>query len=117
MNKLYKLKSMGREVNHTASISQFLSLINSAEYIISNSFHGVAFSIIMQKQFFAVGMKDKADRVKSLLSLAGLENRYIESDNLEFADIEYGIVNERLKNNIQTSKLFIMQSLELSHES
>ena len=60
-----------------ASVEKFLGLIRDAEYVVSNSFHGVAFSIIFEKRFFAVGMGGRANRVVSLLDSAGIPDRYI----------------------------------------
>ena len=57
-------------------------MIDEAEYVISNSFHGIAFSIIFEKQFYAVGMGNKASRVLSLLQIAGIEDRYVDVNSL-----------------------------------
>lgn len=116
INKKYVLRKFGKRYNHTARVEEFLWLIENAEYVVSNSFHGVALSLIFQKQFFAVGMGERADRVKSLLSLTGLECRYMETGKYDLADIEYGEVIERLKESVQTSKQFIKHSLVDSYE-
>lgn len=81
-----------------ASVELFLGLIRDAEYVVSNSFHGVAFSIIFEKRFFAVGMGERANRVVSLLESAGIPDRYINSvvpPNYERA-IPYDTVKENL---------------------
>jgi hypothetical protein len=56
----------------------FINLINNAEYVVSTSFHGVAFSILFEKQFYSLGMDDNSSRVKSLLSLFDISERYLE---------------------------------------
>ena len=38
-------------ISNDQSPTQFLSLINNAEYIITNSFHGMVFSVLLEKQF------------------------------------------------------------------
>lgn len=78
ISKKYGIKQLGRRYNHTASVETFLSLIDNAEYVVSNSFHGVAFSIIFEKQFYAIGMGKKANRVQSLLVSLGIEERYVD---------------------------------------
>lgn len=56
---------------------EFLSLLNGAAYVVTNSFHGIALSIIFEKQFYAVYIKDS--RKSHLLALLGLRSRHIYS--------------------------------------
>ena len=58
-----------------AGPEDFISLVKNAEYIVTNSFHGVAFSVIFKKMFWAV--YDKDSRKDNLLSLLQLQNRHI----------------------------------------
>jgi polysaccharide pyruvyl transferase WcaK-like protein len=84
-----------------ASVERFLSLIAHADYVVSNSFHGVAFSLIFEKQFFAVGMRDKANRVVSLLESLELKSRYVvDGRSLSEDDssvIDYAAVKKKLQ--------------------
>lgn len=58
----------------------WLTNIHNAEYVITDSFHGLALSIIFHKQFFVFCADPKKfTRLKSLLDLLGLSNRYIDS--------------------------------------
>lgn len=60
---------------------QWLTNIRNSSYIITDSFHGLAFSIIFKKEFFVLCADEKKfTRLKSLLDLLGLENRYIKSE-------------------------------------
>ncbi|NLM67285.1 MAG: polysaccharide pyruvyl transferase family protein [Enterococcus sp.] len=56
----------------------FLSLIKYADFIVTSSFHGVALSIIFEKQFYAC-LSYKVQRVFSLLSIFGIGERLIDS--------------------------------------
>lgn len=59
---------------------QWLTNIRNSSYIITDSFHGLAFSIIFKKEFFVLCADEKKfTRLKSLLNLLGLEDRYILS--------------------------------------
>ena len=54
--KIIELKRMNKQpsvdkVVFNAVPAEFLGWIYNAEYIITNSFHGTAFSIILEKQF------------------------------------------------------------------
>lgn len=83
----------------SASPFDFISLIRNAEYVVSTSFHGVAFSIIFEKQFFAIGMGNRSNRVQSLLSLLGIDERLInciEEMNL-LNRVDYAMVKEKLE--------------------
>ena len=66
----------------TAGPAEFLWLIRNADFVVTNSFHGTAFSINMNKDFYTVnlGRRHNASRQKSLLKLVGLEDRQLEED-------------------------------------
>ncbi len=57
---------------------EFISLIKNAEMVVTNSFHGTAFSVIFHKKFFPVfdlenGVIIEENRKRSLLNSMGLE--------------------------------------------
>ena len=114
-------KHRGKRYVKSAGVEDFLVLIRDAEFVISNSFHGVAFSILFEKFFFAVGMRDKAERVLTLLNALGLENRYIHSVdklNLEPMTIDYCEVKKSLLSLQSASRAFLLNSLaQFSYES
>lgn len=61
---------------------EFLNLVKNAKLILSSSFHGTVFSIILNKPFYAInGLKDF--RISTLLEKTNLEERTIQSDNIE----------------------------------
>ncbi len=57
------------------SPEDFLSLMQHAEFVVTNSFHGLAFSVNLEKQFVVVPRREFNSRIESLLRLTGLENR------------------------------------------
>lgn len=75
---------------------EFLSLIYHAEFVISKSFHGVAFAILFEKQFLALGMGENAERVKSLLKSLDIQDRYISNRVAINSQINFQNVKERL---------------------
>lgn len=107
--EINKKTMMGKGYVRNASVERFLQLIDGAAYVVSNSFHGVAFSIIFEKQFFAVDMGNRANRVKSLLESAGLISRYYEKtlDSITTEIISYERINNNLKEEIEKSKMFL----------
>ena len=78
-------------------VEEFLWYIKNAEYFLTDSFHGTAFSIGLNTQFVDVLPKDYSERISSILSLIGYENRILKSyDDFTIADekIDYSKVNK-----------------------
>lgn len=60
---------------YSASIEEFLGYLKYSDYVVTNSFHGTAFSIIFHKKFYVEALQKDFkpnDRVESLLNLTGL---------------------------------------------
>ena len=93
-------------------------MIDEAEYVISNSFHGIAFSIIFEKQFYAVGMGNKASRVLSLLQIAGIEDRYVDVNSLVDLEntIDYSVVRKNMMKLIESSQMYLINALRWDEE-
>lgn len=68
---------------------EFLNLINKAEFVVTDSFHGTAFSIAFEKQFVSMPYKGTENRILSLLSLLGLEDRVFDGSFRCLRDIDY----------------------------
>jgi len=60
---------------------EFLGYIKNAEFIISNSFHATAFSLIFNKNFYVLNRNEMINmRMSDLLSDMGLDDRIISSE-------------------------------------
>ena len=89
------------------TVSQWLSLIKNARYVITNSFHGMAFSIIFHKQFLiyplAYPFERMNGRVFNLTEKYGLNSRLFNGDltkieeEISYVEIEE-IRNTELQN-------------------
>lgn len=76
----------------------FLSYIHGARYVVTSSFHGTAFSLIFEKEFYCVIRRGSTNvRIQSLLELMGLENRIIAEDHIftEDTSIDYKTVSAK----------------------
>ncbi len=62
-------------VDFTAGPSEFLGYMAQAEYVVSNSFHAIAFSIIYEKKFLAFTHSSRGARIENILRIHGLEDR------------------------------------------
>lgn len=89
----------------------FISLIAHADYVVSTSYHGVAFSILFQKPFSALGFNNNCYRIKSLLRSLGIEQCLIEKKSDNYPDsINYTDVNTELKEMVKISLSFLNHS-------
>jgi hypothetical protein len=115
VTKRLSLVHGGNDCIRTASVERFLGLLAGARYVVSNSFHGVAISLLFGKEFWAVGMGDKADRVTSLLASIGLSQHYVETtfqDSLLKKSIDYLQVCRQLDQLIFSSKEYLKTSIQ-----
>ena len=110
VNKKYAPFTSGRRYCRTARVEYFLSLLTHADYVVSNSFHGVALSLIFQKQFFAVGMGPRAGRVTSLLDSLRIPERYTDVWR-DAPSIDYTVVTPLLSDMARSSSAFIQDSI------
>jgi coenzyme F420-reducing hydrogenase beta subunit len=89
----------------TSGIEEWVSLFQNAAYVFTNSFHGVAFSINFNKQFWVellpAGVNANS-RITDILSDFSLSDRIIRDENLKEDRIEYDTVNEKL-NELRTN--------------
>lgn len=84
--------------------SGFLSMIKNAKYVITDSFHGTAFSLIFEKEFWAIndrsrkGLYKDDNRIKHILKVTGLSDRYITEEQIQDVivrkRIDYTLVNK-----------------------
>lgn len=68
---------------------EFLSLIRFADYVITDSFHGMAFSILFEKKFNVLPFEGTSSRMEDLLMAIGLDNRIIYEGSGETGAIDY----------------------------
>ncbi|MGN1194227.1 MAG: polysaccharide pyruvyl transferase family protein, partial [Acutalibacteraceae bacterium] len=86
----------------------FLSLIKNADFVISNSFHATAFSLIFEKQFAVFRRQESINtRMADLLSSVGLSERMLVSGDEECDEIRFDGVRNSLKEKIAESKKYI----------
>lgn len=106
-------------VNENAGPSEFLGLVENAEMIFTDSYHGMLFSIIYQRPFWSIarnyGEYDQSSRQKTVLSMLMLENRYIDRNdlkNVSCESIDYYAVNEVLQQKREYSIGYLEKALK-----
>ena len=82
------LKGFGKESKYY-SIPEWIFAISESKFVVTDSFHGMVFSIIFKKDFIVIGNADRGlERFVSLLSILGLEDRLVgHSSDLEYRNI------------------------------
>ncbi len=98
-------------------VTQWLRGFMDAEYVVTDSFHGVAFSIIFNKPFIAIGNHGRGlARFTSILKMFGLEQRLIFSPaelsrELINLPIDFATVNQLKTEKQQIATAFLKQAL------
>ena len=111
------LKSKDEQIYYSdsESVQQWLANIKNAKRVITNSFHGIVFSILFKKQFLALLIKGSGmnDRLLTLLEKLGLEDRIYNGD-LSVIDkpIEWTTVENNLREYKKTGFDYINKIVE-----
>ena len=94
---------------------QFVQLLNEAEYVVTTSFHGLALSTILNKNFF-ITLSTYPDRLVTFLQNFDLQNRIINDINrLEEVlnqEIAWNQINEKLEDAREKSLNWLYGTIE-----
>lgn len=95
---------------------EFLTLFKNASFVLTNSFHGTAFSLIFQRPFLcAAGSGEDAleSRTGSLLQTLGLTRRMVSAGGaFDLLDIDYVPITRRLQAERERSLEFLKTALQ-----
>ena len=103
----------------TPKVLDFLNYFLNAEYIITDSFHGTAFSINLNKKFICIFPKKFSERLQSLLELTNLKERKLKNYkdiNQIDEEIDWKKVNTILDLERKKTNDFIDKALKLCKE-
>ncbi len=114
--------SYADEVITGAGPEEFVNLIRGAEYVLTDSFHGLAFSVINNKQFYIfyrtkVGsVNSRNSRIDNILNMWGLQSRLVLNDatvqDFDSNEIDYAAVNARVDAERKRSLEFLNVALK-----
>lgn len=98
---------------YKANPSQFIDLILGAKLVCTNSFHGHAMSIILEKPFVSfLSFKSTKSRIKTLLKMTDLEDRNWEKlQEKDYFALDYSKVREKIKQEREKSLSFLKHAL------
>lgn len=92
------------------SPAEFIGLFANAGYVVTNSFHGLMFSVIFEKEFCIQYQKKLGapnSRLSDFIHDYHLENRLLDNIKLE-EKIDYSFVKKIMEKNIEQSKKYIL---------
>lgn len=101
-------------------VDEWLSGFERAEFVVTDSFHGMVFSILFEKPFLVIANEKRGlSRFTSLMNLIGIsQNIFYQNCNLEkwindyrSNPIDYSSVNSKLLELRKSSKNFLINSL------
>lgn len=97
-------------------VEKWLQGFRDADFVVTDSFHGMVFSIIFRKKFIAVANEKRgSSRFTSLLNLLGLDNRLVGSisdvEKIIALPIDYKKVEKILEEKKEESIQFLKNSL------
>lgn len=99
-------------------VHDWLHAFMKADFVVTDSFHGMVFSILFNKEFIATPNYSRgATRFTSLLKMLGLSDRLAERGDVEAAralasqPIDYGRVNQQIDRLRTTSRDFLRTAL------
>ena len=104
--------------DHDCGPTEFVDYIRNAEFVVTNSFHGTAFSVIFRKDFYTVMKREpygRNIRMENLLCLLNLSERGVYTDTaIESAALsatDYSKTENILCEYIDNSKRFLKETL------
>lgn len=95
---------------------EFLSMVKYADFVVTDSFHGTAFSTIYEKAYVSIVSGGCADtRMESLLQRLGLINHLVDAEHIDIRkiqDTDYSEVKEKEIQLRKNSFDFLERALE-----
>lgn len=104
---------MGFLLDVTAGPAEFLGYIHHAEYVVTNSFHAVAFGIIFQKKFLAFAHSNLSARLRNILQIHRLEDKICQDGEGKDIDakVDWEDVERRTEGAVRESGAFLLENL------
>jgi hypothetical protein len=112
------------KIDECCGPEEFLGYIKNAEVIVTNSYHGAAFSIVFEKKFYIVAHSTRNVRLENLLEITGNSEKLITGLTKECSEKEIngvkamekmidmikqskGYLNKVITNNVNKKQIFL----------
>lgn len=110
LNDAPQIRKSGINYVAASTVEEFVGYFKGAEYVVTNSFHGTAFSIIFNRSLF-VEFKNKSGRnirSEGMLKMLGI-NREIVDGSSEETEIDWSKVNLKIKEQSRSSLEYLRE--------
>lgn len=113
-NVFSNLKEKNPQVHYApdSAPGQWLYLLHNARYVVTNSFHGTAFSINYRKDFYVEYPHRFSSRIRNLLQQTGLTHRAVTENWPDVTDVDYTYAQEQLRNLREMSCEYLKNALK-----
>ena len=104
----------GHEVIDDAGVEEWLGLFMGADAVVCNSFHGICFSLIFHKPFFAFRRKENDWRFDNICEVFGVEGRLVAQNGRipeNAREIDFERIDHILEAYVARSRAFIEENV------
>lgn len=95
----------GHKMAYAAGVEEFLSLVKHAEYVVTNSFHGLIFSVQFRRPFSVFVREQSSSKINEVLSLFGL--------GLHSRNVDYDAVHRNIESVRAEAMSFLKMELDM----
>lgn len=101
-------------VEYDVGPAEFLGLVNGAEYVFTNSFHGFAISLAMERNVYVEYSTDTNSRLTNMVDVFELEKNVVlqNTDRVEAIEIGYAKINKKLHELRDQSMSFVYEATQ-----
>ena len=103
----------GHIMRYDAGVEEFLSLVKHADFVVTNSFHGLIFAVQYRRPATVFSRSQATNKISELLSLFGMEHSLSVTGEEQYHEIDYDKVHARIGNARIESYDFLRMELGL----
>lgn len=107
----------GHIMFYEAGVEDFLSLIIHSKLVVTNSYHGLIFSVLFKKEFAVFSRSLCDSKINELLLLLGINGRLLVEGNEQLLPIDYESVFNKIEESKKESITFLKNALALLGDS
>lgn len=99
---------------------EFIWIIDHAQFICTDSFHGTVFSVLFHRPFYVFDRidshKNQNSRFETILRMFGLTNRFYGTKDMLKLSVDYKNIEQVLKSERSRSEQYLLESFNLQKE-
>lgn len=104
----------GHQMLYEAGVEEFLSLVKYADYVVTNSYHGLMFSVLFRKNFAVFSRESGNSKISEAIDLFGLnENLLTRCIEKQAVVNDYDRVYQRIEKARYSSLEFLKEELTM----